>query len=233
MNDLFSTARPHPCERLARWTGQTNYWLAFGGSDVAADTTGDALAMGIAQGVCAFPVEVLIAFWGDPKAYRVPLAAAVLRMMEMCGCKIAPRDRICAKRAVLYAVDRFSGSEVWSVLAAAKRANMRAQDFSALVRLADGILDVWRADAQKAWISARVGDGNEILRAKAIMEDEGDRIAAMQPIPGGGATPATALEQPDDLGSEAKPRARLATRRQPQTLHVVSPERRRLHIKHG
>lgn len=204
--------------------------MVVAGAEIAADTTSDAGALGIAQSVCSFPVEVLIAAWGDPQAYRLPLAQAVWWVLDASGMRVKPRDRIASKRAVLYAVDRFSGVEVYPLTQAAKRAGMRSEAFLALAKLAEGILSEWVSEAQRFWISARFGNGNAISRAKVIMVDEGERKAASRPLSGGCGTPATALEQPGDLGSDAKQRARLATRRKPPILHATSPEWRRRNV---
>lgn len=72
MTEVFDYSRPHPCERLARWSGQTNYWVVVDGNEIGADTTQDAAALAFAQSHTRAPTEVLAAYWGG--AYRMPLA---------------------------------------------------------------------------------------------------------------------------------------------------------------
>lgn len=152
--DVFTHERPHPCERLARLEGQTNYWLAFGGSEAGSDTTMDAGALAFAERRSGIPSSVLLAYWGGSHRARYALASCILYSI---GGRCASRDGSlrAARGAVLDAVDVFRGVEIGALAQRAARRGMRHEDYSALFKLAGGILHSWLGEIQPEWITAR------------------------------------------------------------------------------
>jgi hypothetical protein len=152
--EVFSHERPHPCERLARMEGQTNFWLAFGGSEAGTDTTMDAAALAFAERRSGIPAAVMLAYWGGSTSARYALATCVLQAMIGAGAKFGESERG-ARRAVLDALDVFGGRDIGPLAERAKRHRMRHEDYSALLKLATGILHAWLGEIQPEWVVTR------------------------------------------------------------------------------
>ncbi|MDE2467323.1 MAG: hypothetical protein KGL35_00885 [Bradyrhizobium sp.] len=157
---FFDASKPHPCERLARWTGQTNFWMVTLGDEGAVDTTQDAAALAFAEDLTGIPGEVLLAYWGDGRSYRRSLAAMILHeLVTHHRVRIRDRDRIRVKRAILHGVDRFMHVSVWPYEVAAKRARMDESAFTALAKLTEGVLHRLQGTIQPEWLYARYSNG--------------------------------------------------------------------------
>jgi hypothetical protein len=153
--DTYSYERAHPCERLARLEGETNYWLAFGGSDAGSDTTMDAGALAIAERRSGVPAHVLLAYWGGSRMARYALATCVWHALLAVGAKFTGSSERGPRGAVLDAVDMFRGIDIGALSNRAQRRGMRHEEYSALVKLSGGILHGWAGEIQPEWIEAR------------------------------------------------------------------------------
>lgn len=151
--DLFSRARPHPCERLARMEGQTNFWMVAGGSEAGADTTEDMAALAMCRSTGCIP-EALEALWGGSRAHRYALAQAVWVSLHKVGAKVAAKDARRARTVILDAVDALTGNERISHKRA-RAIGIDIQAYCALRKAADGLLHAWAGDAAPEWIAAR------------------------------------------------------------------------------
>lgn len=152
--EVFSHERPHPCERLARLEGQTNYWLAFGGNEAGTDTTLDAGALAFAERRSGVPAAVLTAYWGGSRQARYALASCILYSL---GGRFVSRDGSLrsARGAILDAVDAFRGVDIGALDARARRRGMDVGAYTALWKLAGGILHAWLGEIQPEWIVSR------------------------------------------------------------------------------
>lgn len=152
--EVFSRERPHPCERLARLEGQTNYWLAFGGSEAGTDTTMDAGALAFAERRSGIPAEVLTAYWGGSRQARYALASCILYSV---GGRFVSRDGSLrsARGAILDAVDAFRGVDIGALDARARLRGMDVGAYTALWKLAGGLLHAWLGEIQPEWIVSR------------------------------------------------------------------------------
>lgn len=154
--DTHSYERPHPCERLARLEGETNYWLAFGGSEAGSDTTMDAGALAIAERRCGVPAHVLLAYWCGSRVARYALATCVWHALLASGARFFTGSSERGPRgAVLDAVDMFRGRDIGALSNRAKLRGMRHEEYSALLKLSGGILHGWMGEIQPEWIAAR------------------------------------------------------------------------------
>ena len=152
--EVFSHERPHPCERLARLEGETNYWLVLGASEAGTDTTMDAGALAFAERRSGIPAAVMLAYWSGSRQARYALASCVLYSI---GGRCASRDGSlrAARGAILDAVDAFRGVDIGALDARARLRGMDVGAYTALWKLAGGILHAWLGEIQPEWIVSR------------------------------------------------------------------------------
>ena len=159
--DVFTHERPHPCERLARLEGETNYWLVFDGSEAGSDTTMDAGALAFAERRSGIPAGVLLAYWGGSPHARYALATCLLHAIGARGMTSDGSLRA-ARGIILDAVDVFRGVDIGALGARAARRGIRHEDYAALFKLAGGILHAWLGEIQPEWIVARFSAGTRM-----------------------------------------------------------------------
>ena len=153
MSDYFDKSKPHPCERLARIEGQTNYWRLLAGVEEGADTTEDMGALSFARS-SGSPPELLEAYWGGSKLHRRELCLMAFRAIDTLGRGIRDKDRVWTLGAVIDGFDRFCGIRR-SAKVRAEHFKARREDYLATRKLAEGMFYRWAGFVQPAWIHAR------------------------------------------------------------------------------
>lgn len=155
-NDLWGTAPPHPCERLAKMGGQSNFLSLLAGCEAGPDTTEDAAALSFCRKDGVLP-EALEARWGGCEIYKRSLCQLVFDSLERSE-PIEDQDRIWVKRAILDGYAVFAGTPYSSGKGTAKALGVRLQDFMATRKYAARFLLVLAMDAENPWIKARFSE---------------------------------------------------------------------------
>ena len=152
MSDMYSTDPPHPCERLARIEGESNFLSLLAGIEAGRDTTEDMAALSYARnrGVV---VEALEARWSGSVRHRVALCHLVLGTMQ-----VADKDKTWVRAAILDGYALFVGKEVRDSETAAKMFKVRKGDYLAVRKYAERFLLALAMDAERPWIRARFGN---------------------------------------------------------------------------
>lgn len=156
MTDYFDPYKPHPCERLARITGQTNYWRLLAGIEEGADTTEDMAALSFARRNGIAPPELLEAYWGGVQMFRMDLCQLVFNAIEAAGSGVRAKDRVWTKAAILDAFALFTGQEHQLPRHRAAQYKVRLEDYIAARKLAEGFMYHFAGDIQPRWIRARL-----------------------------------------------------------------------------
>lgn len=160
--DTFSRERPHPCERLAKVAGETNYWVLYkqlsgagASAEFGTDSTADMGALAIAERRSGIPGDVLLAYWAGLPQGRHGIGAVVLAQMIDAGFDIKPRDAVRVKGAILDAVDRFRGVDIGDLNDRAKRRRMDVLAYKPLVKWVESSLWSMLGYLQPEWVGAR------------------------------------------------------------------------------
>lgn len=154
LKELFNLGPPHPCERLARIGGQSNFTSMLTDTGICNDTTQDMAALAFARR--AGHPELLEAYWGGSRLYEKDLCFLVYYAIykEMKG--LRDRDRVWILSAVRSAFDAFCGVKV-NVSAGSRKFKLRKEVYLAMHKLAEGIFRTMTGRVQSAWIHARYG----------------------------------------------------------------------------
>lgn len=155
MADLYDPRPPHPCERLARLEGQSNFLSLLSGVEAGPDTTEDAGALAFARKGGGVAPEFLEAFWGGSTLYRRELCQVVFDAIDRMGRGVAEKDRVWVKGAVLDAFELFGGRYPEPGRVRAKRLRARYEDYLATRKLAEGLFHGLAGTAQATWLKAR------------------------------------------------------------------------------
>ena len=147
--------KPHPCERLARIAGQTNFWRLLAGIEESADTTEDMAALSFARRNGVAPPELLEAYWGGLQSCRRELCQYVFDAIEAAGSGVRPKDRVWTKAAILDAFALFTGQGYELPRHRAAQFKVRLEDYIAARKLAEGFMYHLTGDIQPRWIRAR------------------------------------------------------------------------------
>lgn len=158
MFTFYDPRPPHPCERLARLEGQSNFLSLLAGLEAGPDTTEDAAALALARRPWAPPPELLEAFWGGSRLYRRAICAGLFDLIDQQGQGIAKKDREWVKAAILDAFDKFMGASPPAARARAKRFKARYEDYLATRKFAEALLYRLLGDVQWRWLRARFGN---------------------------------------------------------------------------
>jgi hypothetical protein len=156
MTGYFDPSKPHPCERLARISGQTNYWRLLAGIEEGADTTEDMAALSFARRNRVAPPELLEAYWGGIQSFRMDLCQYVFDAIDAAGTGVRVKDRVWVKASILDAFDLFTGQRPGLLRHRAAQYKVRLEDFVAARKLAEGFLYRFSGDIQPRWIRARL-----------------------------------------------------------------------------
>ena len=202
MSEFYDKSKPHPCERLARIEGQTNYWRLLAGIEQGADTTEDMAALSFAR-ASGCPPELLEAFWGGSKIHRRELCLMCFRVLDAAGRGIRDKDRIWTLGAIIDAFDRFCGERIPRARLRAEKFGVRYEDYLATRKLAEGLFYRWAGFVQPAWIKARHRMGT------ISHPDSGKLPMRGRTADDSAAPPAVVLDQPGSARVLARPRSRL------------------------
>lgn len=150
----FDPTPPHPCERLARLEGQSNFLSLLSGVEAGPDTTLDAGALGMVRSRCI--PEILEAYWGSSNLYRYVLGQVVFNAIEQQGA-IKERDRVWTKGAILDAFDRVrAGSCAAPSRQRSRQFGVSQDHYLAARKLAEGMFTALEGDARPMWMRARL-----------------------------------------------------------------------------
>jgi hypothetical protein len=152
---FFDASRPHPCERLARLEGQSNFLSLLSGIEAGPDTTQDAAALGMTRRRGRIP-EILEAYWGRSSLHRIALCQFVFDAIAERG-EIKPRDRIWTKGAILDAFDRYATDACPVARDRAKQFKVDSNAYEATRKLAEGMFTSMEGDSRPVWMRIRSG----------------------------------------------------------------------------
>lgn len=154
MTSYWDHSPPHPCERLARMEGQSNFLSLLAGIEAGPDTTQDmaALAMCRCRGVLP---EALEARWGGSLAYKTAFCKLVFDVLQP-----AEKDKTWARAAILDGFYRFTGNKAQTRVATerAKTFGCSVANFRLVRKFAQRVLSGLADEAERPWIRARFGD---------------------------------------------------------------------------
>lgn len=155
MSEFYDPRPPHPCERLGRLEGQSNFLSLLAGVEAGPDTTDDVGALSFARRAGGGPPELLEARWGQSILYRQQLCQIVFDVIDDMGRGVAVKDRIWTKAAVFDGFELFGGRQPASGRARAKQFKARYEDYLATRKLAEGVLTALTGEVQRRWLRAR------------------------------------------------------------------------------
>lgn len=153
--EVYDKSPPHPCERLARLEGQSNFLSLLAGIEAGPDTTEDAAALAMSRQSWLGPPELLEAYWCESTLYRRPICQGVFDLIDGMGRGVAEKDRVWTKAAIFDAFELFGGRVPSSGKARAKQFKARTEDYYAARKLAEGLLYAMTGDIQRRWLAAR------------------------------------------------------------------------------
>jgi len=151
--DIYSAAPPHPCERLGRITGQSNFLSLLAGVEAGADTTQDmaALAMARRRGI----PEMLEAYWGGSRLHRWAICQIVFDAIHAIS-RIKDRDRIWVKGSILDAFDLVTTGECPVGRTRAKQFRVDHDAYHSSRKLAESLFRQLIEDVQPGYVRARL-----------------------------------------------------------------------------
>lgn len=149
--DYFDKRPPPLIERLARIEGQSNFLSLLAGIEAGPDTTQDAAALGWIRDRCI--PESLEAYWGRSVLYRYGLCQVVWEALSDVG-EVKDKDRIWTKGAILDAFDLWTTGYAVPARQRARQFRVRAEDFRATRRMAEGIFQALEGGARGPWCRA-------------------------------------------------------------------------------
>lgn len=152
---LYDSRPPHPCERLARIEGQSNFLSLLAGIEAGPDTTEDMAALAFARARCDSPPELLEAFWAGSTLYRRQICQFVFDEIDGLGTGVREKDRVWVRGAILDALDLLGGRWPETGKSRAKALKVRYEDYLATRKLAEGLMFAMLGNLQREWIRAR------------------------------------------------------------------------------
>ncbi|MGN2244925.1 hypothetical protein ACFWZU_15630 [Frateuria sp. GZRR33] len=195
---VFDPTKPHPCERIARIEGQTNFWRLLAGVEESVDTTEDMAALSFARR-SGCPPELLEAYWGGSRIHRRELCLMCFRVLDAIGRGIRDKDRVWTLGAIIDGFDRFCGIRR-SAKNRAEHFKARREDYLATRKLAEGLFYRWAGFVQPEWIKARYRRGTIYPPSLGNMTSEGANSGSAA------APPAAVLDHPGSARVFARPR---------------------------
>lgn len=156
MGTYWDTSPPHPCERLARMEGTSNFLGLLSGQEAGPDTTEDAAALAMCRTAGGVP-EALEARWAGTQRDKVALCHMVYDTLP----KVADKDRTWTKAAILDGFYLFSGERgrVRDHRERAKTFKVRHDDYHTVRKYAERLLTNLANDSERPWIQARFTGG--------------------------------------------------------------------------
>lgn len=157
MGEHWDDSPPHPCERLARMEGQSNFLSLLAGVEAGPDTTEDAAALSFARARSPAPMEVLEAKWAASQLYRPAICQLVFDVMDEAG-DVKERDRLWVKAAILDAFRLFTTGHAPIGTDRARQFKTRTDAYYATRKFALSMLQSMANEAERFWIAARFGN---------------------------------------------------------------------------
>jgi hypothetical protein len=154
MGEYWDDSPPHPCERLGRQEGQSNFLSLLAGVEAGPDTTEDAAALAFVD--CGLPPEILVAKWAGSSLYKPAICQLVFDVMDDAG-DVPERDRLWVKAAILDAFAVFTQGYGPNGRLRAKRFKVGHEPYYATRKFALAMLQSMAAEVERAWIVARFG----------------------------------------------------------------------------
>ena len=154
MGEYWDDAPPHPCERLARQEGQSNFLSLLAGVEAGPDTTEDAAALAFVD--CGLPAEILVAKWAGSCLYRPAICQLVFDVMDEAG-DVKERDRLWVKASILDAFRLFTTGHAPIGTDRARQFKTRTDAYYATRKFALSMLQSMANEAERYWIVARFG----------------------------------------------------------------------------
>ena len=153
MGEFYDESPPHPCERLARLEGQSNFLSLLAGVEAGPDTTEDAAALGfIRRG--DIPPEMLEARWCGSQLYKPAICQLVFDVMDEAG-DVKDGDRLWVKAAILDAFALFTTGVCPIGRHRARRFRVGHDPFYAARKFALAMMQAMAHDLERRWIRAR------------------------------------------------------------------------------
>lgn len=149
---------PHPCERLARAEGQSNFLSLLAGVEAGPDTTEDMAALAFCRRLGGDLPEILEARWGGSTLYRNQICQRVFESIQVMGTGVRPEDRIWVKGSILDAFELFGGRYPDTGKRRARALKVRYEDYLATRKFAEGLMFGMAGTMQRLWIRARFGN---------------------------------------------------------------------------
>lgn len=143
----------HPCERLGRLEGQSNFLSLLAGIEAGPDTTLDAGALGMVRSRCI--PEILEAYWGSSNLHRYVLGQIVFNAIDKQSW-VKDKDRVWMKGAILDAFDRVRTGACPVARKRAAQFRVDSNAYEATRKLAEGLFTALEGDARPAWMRARL-----------------------------------------------------------------------------
>ena len=209
-SDIYSRAKAHPCERLARAEGVALSWLAVlkgllldPCADLGCDRSYEMGALSFAERRSRIPGAILTAYWAGSRAARVGLGMLILdTLRQRRDWTEKPGDRIKIKGVILDAVDDFRGAHIGDLDRRAKLRGLRVQAYRALFKLASGLLHEWLGYAQPDWLRSVFGKATD--HSKAIIKvRESENLGPYWPQLAPGCSVTVAPASYDENGDDA------------------------------
>lgn len=159
MGEHWDDSPPHPCERLARMEGQSNFLSLLAGVEAGPDTTEDAAALSFARARSPAPMEVLEAKWAASQLYKPAICQLVFDVMDEAG-DVKDGDRLWVKAAILDAFSLFTRGRAPIGTDRARRFKVRTDAYYATRKFALSMLQSMSATVENEWVRARFASGN-------------------------------------------------------------------------
>lgn len=149
--DYYSKEPPHPCERLARQEGQSNFLSLLAGIEAGPDTTEDAAALAMCRSHGTDP-EALETRWNGTIRHKVKLCHMVYDTLT-----VAEKDRTWTKAAILDGFAMFAGLPHEDYRARARLFKVDNGLYLATRKYAERLLLNVAVNSERHWIRARFG----------------------------------------------------------------------------
>ena len=152
MGEYWDKSPPHPCERLARMEGQSNFLSLLAGVEAGPDTTQDAAALSFMRSDA--PPEVLEAKWAGSQLYKPAICQLVFDVMDEAG-DVRDGDRLWVKAAILDAFGLFTTGVCPVGVRRARRFKAPVEAFYAARKFALAMLQSMASEMEPLWSRAR------------------------------------------------------------------------------
>jgi hypothetical protein len=179
--EVYEASKPDAIESLGRIEGESNFSSLLAGIEAGRDTTQDMGACAMARSSGCIP-EVLEAYVAQSKFYRLPLMSMVFKAIvaELRSCtprsqrdKLESRlirDRAWMQGAVADAFLLLRYGHCKSLSQRAKHFEVDHDAYAAIRKVAHGIFNTLRADAERLWKIARFSRGRAPSKEHATGE---------------------------------------------------------------